>query len=59
VHATQEKGRVTLPAVVTGSAGDFSVRIDAANLATRAIRNEANDQAQKALKHGLGGLLHH
>jgi uncharacterized protein involved in outer membrane biogenesis len=58
MRVTQEKGRVTLPAIVTGSAGDFSVRIDAADLAKRAIRNEVNDQAQKALKKGLGGLLH-
>jgi len=53
---TMERGRVTLPATITGSAGAPSVRIDVADMAKRAIRNRATQEAQEALKKGLGLL---
>jgi hypothetical protein len=48
---------VTLPATITGSAESPQVRIDVASMAKRAITNRANEEAQKVLKKGLGGLL--
>jgi uncharacterized protein involved in outer membrane biogenesis len=57
VRYTQEGGRVTLPATITGSASNPQVRIDVASMAKRAITNRANEEAQKAIKKGLGGLL--
>ena len=57
VRYTQEGGRVTLPATITGSANAPQVRIDIASMAKRALTNRANDEAQKALKKGLGGLF--
>jgi uncharacterized protein involved in outer membrane biogenesis len=57
IRYTQEGGRVTLPATITGSAGAPQVRIDIAGLAKRALANRASDEAQKALKKGLSGLF--
>lgn len=57
VRYTQEQGRVTLPATVTGSADNLSARIDVKDVATRAIKNRANEEGQKLLKKGLGGLF--
>jgi uncharacterized protein involved in outer membrane biogenesis len=57
VRYTQEGGRVTLPATITGPANAPQVRIDIASMAKRALTNRANDEAQKALKKGLGGLF--
>lgn len=56
VRYTQENGRVTLPATITGSANAPQVRIDVASAAKRALVNRAGEEAQKALK-GLGGLF--
>ena len=53
---TQDQGRVTLPATITGPASNLSVRIDVADMAKRAITNRATEEAQKRLK-GLGGLI--
>jgi uncharacterized protein involved in outer membrane biogenesis len=53
---TQDQGRVTLPATITGPASSLSVRIDVADMAKRAITNRATEEAQKRLK-GLGGLI--
>ena len=53
---TQDQGRVTLPATITGPANNLSVRIDVAEMAKRAITNRATEEAQKRLK-GLGGLI--
>jgi hypothetical protein len=53
---TLEEGRVTLPATITGSASAPSVRIDLADMTKRAIRNRATQEAQEALKKGLGLL---
>jgi hypothetical protein len=57
VRYTEEGGRVTLPATVTGSAGAPQVRIDMASMARRALTNRANEEAQKLLKGGLSGLF--
>jgi hypothetical protein len=57
VRYTQEQGRVTLPATITGSAAAPQVRIDVASMAKRALTNRANEEVQKALKGGLGGLF--
>ncbi len=57
VRYTQEQGRVTLPATITGPAGHLQVHIDVAAMAKRAITNRASEEVQKALKNGLGGLF--
>lgn len=57
VRYTQEEGRVTLPATITGSAEAPVVRIDVAGVAKRALTNRATEEARKALKKGLGGLF--
>lgn len=57
VRYTQEQGRVTLPATITGSADNPQVRIDVAKLATRAITNKATEEAGKALKKNLDSLF--
>src|SRR4029453_5776176 len=43
VRSTQEEGRVTLPATITGSAAAPQVRIDVAGVAKRALTNRANE----------------
>ena len=58
VRYTQDaQGRVTLPATIGGSADNPQVRIDVGSMAKRAITNKANEEAQKVLKKGLGGLF--
>jgi uncharacterized protein involved in outer membrane biogenesis len=57
---TQEGGRVTLPVTVTGPIRDLAVRVDVGDVAKRAIRNKAAEEAQKLLERklpGLGGLF--
>jgi uncharacterized protein involved in outer membrane biogenesis len=54
---TQDRGRVTLPAVVTGSARSPSVQIDMASLLERAVKNKLNEEATKAIKRGLDRLF--
>ena len=58
---TQEGGRVTLPASVSGPLDNLSVRVDVSAVASRAIRNAATDEVNKAIKRnlpgGLGGLF--
>jgi uncharacterized protein involved in outer membrane biogenesis len=57
VRVTQQDGKITLPAVVRGTAGKYSIEIDTASLAKRAITNEAKGQAQEAVRKGIGRLL--
>jgi uncharacterized protein involved in outer membrane biogenesis len=57
VRYTQEQGRVTLPATITGSAENPQVRIDMTKVATRAITNKATEEAQKVLRRNLDGLF--
>ena len=57
VRLTQENGRITLPATVRAMNGRFSVSLDTAGIAKRALRNEVEGKAQDAIKRGLGGLL--
>ena len=56
-YAADSQGRVTLPATISGSADNPQVRIDVGSMAKRAVTNKANEEAQKVLKKGLGGLL--
>lgn len=64
VRYTQDQGRVTLPAAITGSIQSPNVRIDAGDMAKRALRNAINDQkerakteATKAVGRKISGLL--
>lgn len=58
---TQEGGRVTLPVAVTGPLGKLSARVDLGAAASRAIRNKATEEIDRAIKRnlpgGLGGLF--
>jgi uncharacterized protein involved in outer membrane biogenesis len=54
---TQEGGRVTLPATVSGPIDGLSVRIDLGQAAQRAIRNRAVEEAEKAIERNLKGGL--
>ena len=49
VRYTQEEGRVTLPASISGPADNLQVRIDVASLARRALANRANAEVKKGL----------
>lgn len=57
----QEGGRVTLPATVSGPLANLSLKIDVAQAATRAVKNRANEELNKAIERnlpgGLGGLF--
>jgi uncharacterized protein involved in outer membrane biogenesis len=53
---TQEGGRVTLPATVSGPLGNLAVRIDLVQAATRAVTNRAKEELQKAIDRNLGNL---
>ncbi len=58
---TQEGGRVTLPATISGPLDNLNVRVDISAVASRAIQNKATEEIDKALKRnlpgGLGGLF--
>ena len=56
-YTADSQGRVTLPATISGSANSPQVRIDVGSMAKRAVTNKVNEEAQKALKKGLGGLF--
>jgi uncharacterized protein involved in outer membrane biogenesis len=57
VRYTQEGGRVTVPATIAGSSTSPQVRVDVTSMARRAITNRANEEAQKAVKKGLGSIF--
>jgi uncharacterized protein involved in outer membrane biogenesis len=57
VRYTRENGRVTLPVTITGPTEALAVRIDVGEAMKRAIRNRAEEEAQKAIIKGLGGLI--
>jgi uncharacterized protein involved in outer membrane biogenesis len=54
---TQEGGRVTLPATVSGPIDGLSVQIDLGRAAERAIRNRAVEEAEKVIERNLKGGL--
>jgi uncharacterized protein involved in outer membrane biogenesis len=54
---TQENGRVTLPATVSGPLGNLSVQIDLGKAASRAVRNRATEEINKAIERNLPGGL--
>lgn len=57
VRALQDNGKITVPAIVRGTAQKYQIEIDTTALARRALTNEAKTQATDAVKRGLGGLL--
>lgn len=57
LRAAGQDGRIVLPATVTGVAGKYSIEIDTAAVAKRAITNEATRQGQDAVKKGLERIL--
>jgi uncharacterized protein involved in outer membrane biogenesis len=57
VRYTQVDGRVTLPVVVRGTAGDLAVTIDVGDAARRAIANRAAEEAKKAIARALGRII--
>jgi uncharacterized protein involved in outer membrane biogenesis len=54
---TNRDGRVTLPAHVTGSVSNLSVRIDLGDALKRAITNRAVEEAKEAIGGALRGIL--
>jgi uncharacterized protein involved in outer membrane biogenesis len=54
---TQEDGRVTLPVVVTGAAGDLTVSVDVGDATRRAIANRAKEEVKKAISRVLGRII--
>lgn len=64
VRYTQDQGRVTLPAAIAGTIQSPSVRIDAGDMAKRALRNAVNEQKERAMAEAtkavgkkIGGLF--
>ena len=53
VRVTQQDGRITLPATLRGTAGKYSIEIDTASMAKRALTNES----QQAVTRGIDRLL--
>jgi uncharacterized protein involved in outer membrane biogenesis len=53
---TQEAGRVTVPATITGPLDDLTVRLDFGDAASRALRNRAAEEAQRILERNLPRL---
>ncbi len=54
---SQDNGRVILPATITGSVTAPVVRVDAKDIAKRALKNTATEVAPTLLKKGLSGLM--
>jgi hypothetical protein len=57
VRYTAERGRVTLPVAVTGSASQLFVRVDVVDATKRALRNKATEELNRAIEHNLGSLF--
>lgn len=57
LRISQEQGRVVLPATITGPVSAPVVRIDAAGMAKRALRNTVSERAPDLIRKGLGGLI--
>lgn len=57
VRLAGQDGRITLPIMVTGVAGKYSIQIDTASVMQRALTNELKGQTDKAIKEGLGRIL--
>lgn len=57
VRYTQDDGRVTIPARISGPASALQVSVDTAALLKRALTNRATEEAGDAIRRGLGGLL--
>jgi uncharacterized protein involved in outer membrane biogenesis len=50
-----EDGRITLPVTVSGPLANLAVRIDLAQAASRALRNRATEEINKAIERNLPG----
>jgi len=57
VRYTAEDGRVTLPVTVGGSADDLQVGVDVGSVLRRAITNRVTEEAEEAIREGLGRLI--
>ncbi len=57
LRLSQDKGRVVLPATITGSLAAPVVKVDVGDVAKRALKNTATEAAPGLIKKGLGGLL--
>jgi AsmA-like protein len=53
---TQEGGRVTVPVTVTGPIDRLSVRVAVGDVALRALRNRAIEEARKAIERKIPGF---
>ncbi|MEQ1870344.1 MAG: AsmA-like C-terminal region-containing protein [Vicinamibacterales bacterium] len=53
----QDKGRVVLPATITGSLAAPVVRVDTADLAKRALKNTAKEAAPVLINKGINRLM--
>ena len=54
---TEQDGRITLPITIRGSVAKYSLQIDSASVARRAVTNEVKAQAGAAAKKGIGRLF--
>ena len=54
---TEENGRITLPIMIRGTVQKYSMQIDSASVAKRAVVNEVGSQAADAVRKGVGKLL--
>lgn len=57
VSVTGDQGRITLPAIISGTAAQPAVKIDTTDMARRALRNALNEQGQKLLNQQSEKLL--
>jgi AsmA protein len=57
LRLSQQGGRVTLPATITGTFAAPSVKIDSGTITRRAITNTATEAAPNLIKRGIGGLI--
>lgn len=57
LRLSQQNGRVTLPATISGTFDFPTVRIDGGDITRRAIKNTVKDAAPNLVKRKLGGLL--
>lgn len=57
VRYTAENGQVTLPVTVGGSAENLQVGVDVGSVLRRAITNRVTEEAEEAIREGLGRIL--
>lgn len=57
LRLSQDKGKVTLPATITGTFAAPNVRVDVGDITRRAVKNTVTEAAPKLLNKGIGRLL--